>query len=129
MTTTLADVAELENRLSEPSPGAVEALRRLHGDILLLGAGGKMGPTLARMARRASLLAGVRRRVIAVSRFGDARIVESLNGHGVETIRCDLLDEAQLAVLPVAPNVVMMTGMKFGSTGQPWLTWAMYVFV
>jgi nucleoside-diphosphate-sugar epimerase len=129
VTTTIADVTELENRLSEPSPGAVETLRRLDGDILFLGAGGKMGPTLSRMARRASDLAGVRRRVIAVSRFGDSRLVESLNSHGIETIRCDLLDEEQVRRLPDAPNVVFMTGMKFGSTGQPWLTWAMNVFL
>jgi nucleoside-diphosphate-sugar epimerase len=126
---SIADIADLENRLSEPSPGGVEALRRLDGDLVLLGAGGKMGPTLARMARRASDLAGVRRRVVAVSRFGDARLVESLNGHGVETVRCDLLDEGQWSRLPEAPNVVFMTGMKFGSTGQPWLTWAMNVFL
>jgi len=125
----ITDIADLENRLSEPSPGAVEALRRLDGDLVLLGAGGKMGPTLARMARRANDLAGVRRRVIAVSRFGDPRLVEALNGHGVETVRCDLLDEEQLARLPEAPNVVFMTGTKFGSTGQPWLTWAMNVFL
>ncbi len=129
MTTTITDEADLEDRLSEPSPGAVETLRRLDGDILLLGAGGKMGPTLSRMARRASDIAGVRRRVVAVSRFGDPRLVEALNSHGVETIRCDLLDEEQLAQLPDAPNVVFMTGMKFGATGQPWLTWAMNVFL
>jgi nucleoside-diphosphate-sugar epimerase len=129
MTTTIADVADLEDRLSEPSPGAVETLRRLDGDIVLLGAGGKMGPTLARMARRASDLAGVRRRVLGVSRFGDQRLVDSLNAHGVETLRCDLLDEAQLERLPDAPNVIFMTGMKFGSTGQPWLTWAVNVFL
>src|SRR4051794_24505179 len=111
--TSLADVAELEDLLSEPTPGAVDALRRLDGDLILLGAGGKMGPTLARMARRASDAAGSRRRVIAVSRFGDERLVASLRGHGVEVIRCDLLDEEQLARLPDAPNVVAMTGMKF----------------
>src|SRR5262245_2348608 len=100
---------QLEDRLSEPTPGVVETLRRLDGDILLLGVAGKMGPTLARMARRASDLAGVRRRVIGVSRFsagGEA----ALQAHGVETIRCDLLDEDQVAQLPDAPNVVLMTG-------------------
>ena len=129
MTNTIADLADLENRLSDPSPGAVEALCRVNGDLLLLGAGGKMGPTLAHMARLASDLAGVRRRVIAVSRFGEQRLVDALNARGVETIRCDLLDEEQFAQLPDAPNVVFMTGMKFGSTGQPWLTWAMNVFL
>jgi nucleoside-diphosphate-sugar epimerase len=126
---SLADVAELEDLLSEPTPGAVEAMRRLNGDLMLLGAGGKMGPTLARMARRASDAAGVRRRVLAVSRFSDDRLVELLRSHGVEVIRCDLLDEEQLAALPDAPNVVVMTGRKFGSAGQPSLTWAMNVFL
>jgi nucleoside-diphosphate-sugar epimerase len=129
MTSAIADLADLEDRLSEPSPGAVAALGRLTGDMLLLGAGGKMGPTLARMARRASDLAGVRRRVIAVSRFGEQRLVDALNAHGVETIRCDLLDEQQFAQLPDVPNVVLMTGMKFGASAQPWLTWAMNVFL
>jgi nucleoside-diphosphate-sugar epimerase len=129
MTTSIVDVADLENRLSDPTAGAVEAMCRFDGDLLLLGAGGKMGPTLAWMARRASDLAGVRRRVIAVSRFGDKRLTEALNARGVETIRCDLLDEGQLAGLPEVPNVVFMTGMKFGSTAQPWLTWAMNVLL
>jgi len=129
MTTSIVDVADLENRLSDPSAGAVEAMCRFDGDLLLLGAGGKMGPTLAWMARRASDLAGVRRRVIAVSRFGDTWLAEALNARGVETIRCDLLDESQFALLPDVPNVVFMTGMKFGSAGQPWLTWALNVFL
>jgi nucleoside-diphosphate-sugar epimerase len=129
MTTSIVDVAELEDRLSDPSAGAVEALCRFDGDLLILGAGGKMGPTLAWMARRASDLAGVRRRVIAVSRFGDPRLTEALSARGVETIRCDLLDEERFAQLPHAPNVVFMIGTKFGSTAQPWLTWAMNVFL
>src|SRR4051812_15480524 len=114
----IRDVAELEDRLSEPSPGAVEALRRLDGDLIVLGAGGKMGPTLARMARRASDQAGRRRRVLAVSRFGEPGLEDRLSSWGVETLACDLLDEDQLGRLPDAPNVVFMTGRKFGSTGQ-----------
>jgi hypothetical protein len=101
----------LEDLLSTPSPGAVEAMASVDGDLMLLGAGGKMGPTLARMAVRASEEAGVRRRVLAVSRFGDARVEAGLREHGVETIRCDLLDAGQLAALPEVPNIVYMTGM------------------
>jgi nucleoside-diphosphate-sugar epimerase len=119
------DVDALDDRLSEPTPLAVETLGRLEGDILLLGVGGKMGPTLARMAKHASDIAGRRRRVIGAARFSDAALEAWLNGHGVETVRCDLLDPAQLARLPDAANVVFMTGMKFGSTGQEALTWAM----
>jgi nucleoside-diphosphate-sugar epimerase len=84
-----------------------------------------MGPTLARMARRASDAAGVRRRVIGVSRFTDASQIDSLNAHGIETIRCDLMDEAAVAQLPEAENVVYCAAMKFGSTGNESLTWAM----
>jgi nucleoside-diphosphate-sugar epimerase len=123
--TSIASVEELEDMLSQPTEGVVQTLGRLKGDIIVLGVAGKMGPTLARMARRASEAAGVRRRVIGVARFSDARHQTELQAHGVETIRCDLLDEAALAALPDAPNIVFMAGMKFGSTGQEALTWAM----
>jgi nucleoside-diphosphate-sugar epimerase len=116
--------SELDDALSKPTPEVVATLASLPGDILLLGAGGKMGPSLARMARRASDAAGVRRRVIAVSRFsggGD----KSFNEHGVETVRCDLLSENHVASLPDAANVIFMTGKKFGSTGDEAGTWAM----
>ena len=118
-------VEQLEELLSEPTPAVIETLRRLDGDILLLGVAGKMGPTLARMARRASDAAGVRRRVIGVSRFSSRDQETTLNTHGVETIRCDLLQEAEVDNLPEAPNIIFMAGMKFGSTGQEALTWAM----
>ena len=121
----IENAEHLEDLLSEPTEAAVEALARLEGDLLVLGVAGKMGPTLARMARRASEQAGVRRRVLGVARFSDARQEVALQSHGIETIRCDLLDPAQLARLPEVPNVIFMTGMKFGSTGQEALTWAM----
>ncbi|HZT80625.1 MAG TPA: NAD-dependent epimerase/dehydratase family protein [Gemmataceae bacterium] len=121
----VADVEQLEDLLSEPTERAVEAAAGLDGDLMLLGAGGKMGPTLARMARRAADAAGSRRRVLAVSRFSDRGLEERLRAAGVETLRCDLLDPAQLAALPDVPNVLFMTGMKFGSTGQEARTWAM----
>ena len=119
------DAAELEDRLSEPTPGVVATMRRLQGDILVLGVGGKMGPTLARMAKRATDLAGVQRRVIAVSRFSKGGLEAELQSHGIETRRCDLLDPDQLDSLPDAPHIVYMAGMKFGATGNESLTWAM----
>jgi nucleoside-diphosphate-sugar epimerase len=119
------DADHLDDLLSEPSERAVETLARLEGDILLLGVGGKMGPTLARMAKRASEAAGVRRRVLGAARFTAAGGEAWLQAHGVETVRCDLLDPAGLGRLPDAANVVFMAGMKFGSTGQEALTWAM----
>lgn len=121
----IRDVAQLEALLSEPSDTAIEALQRAPGDVLVLGAGGKMGPTLARMVRRAMDAGGVRSRVIAVARFSSAEVREALESHGVQTIQCDLLREEQVAALPDAPNVIFMAGRKFGSTGDEPLTWAM----
>ena len=83
-----------------------------------------MGPTLARMARRASDAAGVRRRVWGVSRFSDAEARRDLESHGVETIQGDLLDSEFVESLPDASNVIYMAGMKFGTTGNESLTWA-----
>jgi len=125
----IADEAHLEALLSEPTEQVVEALARVDGDIIVLGVGGKMGPTLARMARRAADLAGGARRVIGVSRFTNSSHETALLAHGVETIRCDLLDEAAVARLPAAPNVIFMAGRKFGSTGAESLTWAMNCLV
>jgi len=127
--TPIQDVNELEELLSEPTDGTIRALAGLDGDILVLGVGGKMGPTLARMAKRASEMAGVKRRVIGVSRFSFPALEQQLHAWGVETVRCDLLDRKLLAALPDAANVVYMAGMKFGSTGQEPLTWAMNSFL
>ena len=121
----IRDVAHLEELLSEPSEAAIEALRGANGDVLVLGVAGKMGPTLARMARRAMDAAGGSHRVIGVSRFSSPHQQQALEACGVEAIRCDLLDESALARLPDAPNVIFMAGRKFGSSGNEPLTWAM----
>ncbi|MGA2621023.1 MAG: NAD-dependent epimerase/dehydratase family protein [Thermoguttaceae bacterium] len=121
---TIAGVEQLEELLSRPVPGLVEALSRLEGDILVLGASGKMGPSLARMARRASDAAGRPGRVIGVARFSDPQARKALEAHGVETIQGDLLDPAFIDALPDAPNVVYMVGVKFGTTGNEPFTWA-----
>lgn len=113
--------AELEDALSHPSPSLAAALTRAPGDIIVLGAGGKMGPSLARMAKRANPA----RRVIAVSRWSDAAAATSLEDAGVEIARAELLDPRALDALPDAPNVVFMAGQKFGTAGDPSLTWAM----
>jgi nucleoside-diphosphate-sugar epimerase len=125
----IRDVEQLETQLSEPSDAAIDAVERASGDVIVLGAAGKMGPTLARMARRAMDAAGVRHRVIGVSRFSSPDQARRLESHGVETIRCDLLDEAAVAALPDAPNVIFMAGRKFGSTGDEPLTWALNSFL
>lgn len=121
----IRDVGQLEELLSEPSAAAVAALRDAGGDIVVLGAGGKMGPTLARMARRAIDACGSAARVIGVSRFSSRETQRALGQHGVETIACDLLDEGALARLPDVPNVVFMAGRKFGSSADEPYTWAM----
>jgi nucleoside-diphosphate-sugar epimerase len=120
--------AELDDRLSEPTPQLIDTLARLPGDLVLLGAAGKMGPSLARMAKRASDAAGVRRRVVAVSRFSSGG-EGAFTAHGVEAVRCDLLDEAAVNGLPDAPNVVYMPGRKFGSTGDEATTWAVNCYL
>jgi len=111
----------LETQLAAPDEETVAALKQLDGDVLVLGAGGKMGPSLARMARRA--IGDRSRRVIAVSRFSDASAAARLEAHGVETIRADLADPRAVASLPDAPNVLWMAGQKFGTTGDPVGTW------
>jgi nucleoside-diphosphate-sugar epimerase len=115
------DEDDLEERLSRPPATLAAALAIVPGDVLVLGAGGKMGASLARMARRADPA----RRVIAVSRWTNRRAAETLQAHGVETIGTDLLAPRELAALPDAPNVVFMAGQKFGTTGDPNATWAM----
>ena len=116
-----ADVAALEEFMTAPSPALAADLERAPGDLLVLGVGGKMGPTLARMAKRAA----PQRRVIGVARFSEAGLRERLEAAGVECIPCDLLDRAALERLPRAPNVVFMAGFKFGAAGNAAMTWAM----
>src|SRR5687768_2011889 len=121
---TIRDVAHLEDLLSEPRDYVVEAVRQLDGDFIVLGAAGKMGPTLSRMLRRALDLAGRKTaRVMAVSRFSSPDSQRPFLEHHIDTIKADLLDPEHLAALPDAPNVIYMAGMKFGSTGQEALTW------
>ncbi|MDQ3441475.1 MAG: NAD-dependent epimerase/dehydratase family protein [Planctomycetota bacterium] len=125
----IEDVDQLEDLLSDPTPAAVRAMGNMRGDLIVLGVAGKMGPTLARMAKRASDAAGVKRRVIGASRFSNVEEDVRLQSHGVETIKADLLDQATLDRLPDAPNVLYMAGMKFGATGKEALTWAMNTYL
>ena len=121
---------ELDEALSRPTAGVLDALRQIEGDILLLGAGGKMGPTLARMVRRGlDAIGQPQRRVIAVSRFSSAASRTALEAHGVETLACDLMDRAAVQALPEVPNVIFMAGQKFGTRDAPELTWVMNTLV
>ena len=116
---------QLDELLSRPSAALARDLERAPGDLIVLGVGGKMGPTLARMAKRAAPA----RRVIGVARFSQPGVREELASHGIDCIEADLLSRDALARLPDAPNVVFMVGRKFGSTGSEWLTWAMNAHV
>jgi nucleoside-diphosphate-sugar epimerase len=127
---SIRTIAELEEVLSRPTPGAVETLRRSEGDFVVLGAGGKMGPSLARMVRRGLDAAdGKARRVLAVSRFSSRRTMDELRAHGVEPVACDLLDRDAVLGLPDAANVLYLAGQKFGTSDAPELTWAMNTLV
>lgn len=118
-----SDESELEALLSEPTPAVIEALRACEGDVLVLGAGGKMGPSLTRMVRRGADQAGRPRRVIAVSRFSSQAAARRLGQHGVEVLRADLGDPAAIRALPEGPNVIYMAGQKFGTSESPSRTW------
>jgi nucleoside-diphosphate-sugar epimerase len=118
-------VEELERRLSEPSEADRTFMRGLRGDIIILGAGGKMGPSLAKLAKRAADEAGVRKRILAVSRFRSEAARRDLEMAGVDVVPCDLLSPEGVSQLPLCENVLYLAGRKFGSTGRPDLTWAM----
>ncbi len=119
------DIDRLEEVMSRPSAALEADLERLEGDLLILGVGGKMGPTLARLAKRAA----PKKRIIGVARFSEAGVQEKLENAGVETIACDLLDRGAVAALPDVENVVFMAGRKFGTSDREDLTWAMNVLV
>jgi nucleoside-diphosphate-sugar epimerase len=118
-------VDELDEFMTRPSRQLVEDLGKVDGDIMVIGVGGKMGPTLARMAKRAA----PDRKVIGVARFSERWLEDYLNRHGIETIACDLLDRSAVAALPKCANVIFMAGRKFGSSGDEYLTWAMNSYV
>lgn len=121
---------ELDDELSRPTGGVLDTLRQIDGDVVVLGAGGKMGPTVARMLRRGFQEIGQpHRRVIAVSRFSSGEAAAALQRFGVETIAGDLLDRRFVAGLPDVANVLFMAGQKFGTSGAPELTWAMNTLV
>ena len=116
---------KLNELLTTPSAKLIEDVKKIKGDIMILGAGGKMGPTLSVLAKNAIKAAGIEKRVIAVSRFTDPIALDLLHSEGVETISADLLDAEALDALPEIENVIYMAGRKFGTDGKEYLTWAM----
>jgi nucleoside-diphosphate-sugar epimerase len=119
------DERHLDEVMAAPTLALVEDLARVEGDFLILGVGGKMGPTLARLAKRAA----PGKRVVAVARFTEPGLREALEAQGIETAPCDLLDREAVARLPRLANVVFMVGRKFGSTGSEDMTWAVNAWV
>jgi nucleoside-diphosphate-sugar epimerase len=127
--TNIRTIDELEEHLSRPTAADISAMAALDGDLLILGAGGKMGPSLTLLARRAADQSGVARRIIAVSRFTDESLRRQLSAQNIDVMSCDLLEPGTLAKLPGAKNVIFMAARKFGTTGAEHLTWAMNTFL
>lgn len=116
---------KLNELLTTPSDALIEDMKKIQGDIMVLGAGGKMGPTLCVLAKNAAKAAGVDKRIIAVSRGSDEIATELMKSNGIEVIAADLLDKEKLYALPEVENVIYMAGKKFGTNGNEWQTWAM----
>ena len=123
------DDDELEERLSRPSSDVIDSLRRTPGDVVVLGAGGKMGPSLSAMIRRAADALGDGRSVTAVSRFSAPSVADRLERHGIRVVMADLGDGAAITRLPDAQNVIYMAGQKFGTRDLPSLTWAVNTLI
>src|SRR5690348_4491383 len=119
----------IDPRFSEPRDETLDALRQCPGDVVVLGAGGKMGPSLTAMLARAVKDLGDSRRVLAVSRWSDRKAAKALAAMGVEILECDLMSPDDVARLPDAPNVIFMAGQKFGTSDRPAVTWAMNTLV
>ncbi|MFP4383628.1 MAG: NAD-dependent epimerase/dehydratase family protein [Spirochaetia bacterium] len=115
---------QLDDLMSEPGDRLVSMMEKLRGDILILGASGKMGVQLAMMAKKASHRSGTGKRITGVSRFTDPNAREKLERFGISTVKCDLLDQQELGRLPDVENIIFMAGRKFGTTGSEELTWA-----
>ncbi len=122
---TFEGVDALEEFMTRPGQALIDAMARLEGGIVVLGVAGKMGPTLARLAKRAA----PDKRIVGVARFSDPAVKDDLERHGIEAVVCDLLDRAAVSALPKMENVVFMAGRKFGSSGAAELTWAMNAHV
>jgi dTDP-4-dehydrorhamnose reductase len=125
----LSELESLYHQLLIPSADLVRDVANLDGDIIILGAGGKMGPNLAIAAKQAIDLAGIQKRIVAVARFSEQGLQEKLNSIGIETIIADLLDDDQLRRLPDIKNVLYLAGTKFGTQGNEPFTWAMNAYL
>jgi nucleoside-diphosphate-sugar epimerase len=125
----IGNEAQLEDMLSEPTSGLIKDISKINDDIMILGCGGKMGPTLTKMAKRAMDSANIKKKVIAVDKFITPELKQDLENHGIEIISCDLMNHKELSKLPDIKNIIYMAGRKFGSTGNEYLTWAINTFL
>lgn len=122
-------ILALEDKLSEPSSRLVEDIGKIDGDIMILGLGGKMGPTLAKLAKRAIDTARINKKIIGVSRFSNKPLFNELTDFGIECIKTDLLNEEALMNLPEVKNVIYMAGNKFGTVANEHFTWVMNAYL
>jgi len=125
----MKDLQTLEQELTKPSLALIEDIKKIDGDIMMLGIGGKMGPSMGKLAVDAIKAAGISKKVIGVSRFSDEKAKLALEAVGIETITCDLLNDAELQALPDAKNIIYLAGNKFGTTGKEGFTWAMNAYL
>ena len=125
----MKDLQTLEQELTKPSLALIEDIKKIDGDIMMLGIGGKMGPSMGKLAVDAIKAAGISKKVIGVSRFSDEKAKLALRALGIETITCDLLNDAELQALPDAKNIIYLAGNKFGTTGKEGFTWAMNAYL
>src|SRR5687768_2002872 len=125
----MTELELMEKALLQPSDALVADMYDIDGDIILLGVGGKMGPSMAKLAKQAADKAGTKKRIIGISRFSDPQARAELEAEGVETIAADLLNESQLQKLPDGQNIIYLAGNKFGTTGKEAFTWAMNTYL
>jgi hypothetical protein len=125
----MKDLQTLEQELTKPSLALIEDIKKIDGDIMMLGIGGKMGPSMSKLAVDAIKAAGICKKVIGVSRFSDEKAKLALEAVGIETITCDLLNDAELQALPDVKNIIYLAGNKFGTTGKEGFTWAMNAYL
>ena len=125
----IADEAQLDDVLTTPSQALSDYITQLESPLIILGAGGKMGPTLAALAQRAARKANHALEVVAVSRFSNSTAKDWLGEHQVETIAVDLMDSNSWKHLPDSNNVINLVGQKFGTTGNPGQTWAINTII
>lgn len=125
----MTNISTFQEQFIAPSDDLIRDISELDGDIIILGAGGKIGPSIARLTKKALQLAGKDNKVTGVSRFSEAGLRESLEADGIETISADILDDAQLQALPDAPNVLYLAGTKFGTKDREAYTWAMNAYL